>query len=217
MNLIIFDFDGTIADSLEIFIEATNCLSKEFGCKQISPEQVSYFRTLNLRAMIRQIGIPGWKLPCFLRRFRQELNHLVADLHLVDGMREALLELKQQNYRLGIVTSNSQQNVEHFLAMQGLNHLFEFIYGGQLLSGKTRSLKHLVKLNRAQPQQLVFVGDEMSDVQAAKQAGITSVAVSWGFNHREVLAEATPDFLIDHPEQLLSAIAQLSGFPPAKT
>jgi phosphoglycolate phosphatase len=108
MGLIIFDFDGTIADSLEIFIEATNRLSKEFGCQQISADQVAYFRTLNLRAMIQQIGIPGWKLPFFLRRFRQELNHLVADLQLVDGMREVLLELKQQNHRLGIVTSNSQ-------------------------------------------------------------------------------------------------------------
>jgi phosphoglycolate phosphatase len=92
--------------------------------------------------------------------------------------------------------------------LQGLNYLFEFIYGGQLLSGKTRSLKKLVRLNRARP--LVFVGDETSDVKAAKQNRVTSVAVSWGFNNREVLAEAAPDFLIDHPEQLLSEITQLS-------
>ncbi len=215
MSLIIFDFDGTIADSLGIFIEATNRLSKEFGCQRISPDQVDYFRMLNLRVMIRQIGIPSWKLPFFLRRFYQEFSHLVTDLQLVDGMQETLLELKQQNCRLGIVTSNSRQNAEKFLRMQGLNHLFEFIYGGQLLSGKTRSLKDLNKRNPATP--LFFVGDEASDVQAAKQAGITSVAVSWGFNHRQVLAAATPDFLIDHPKQLVGAIAQFSGFPAKKT
>jgi phosphoglycolate phosphatase-like HAD superfamily hydrolase len=215
VGLIIFDFDGTIADSLEIFIETTNRLSKEFGCQRNSPDQVDYFRMLNLRVMIQQIGIPSWKLPFFLRRFYQEFSHLVVDLRLVDGMQETLLELKQQNHRLGIVTSNSRQNVEKFLHLQNLNYLFEFIYAGQLLSGKTRSLQKLVKLNRATP--LLFVGDETSDVQAAKQAKITSVAVSWGFNHREALVAATPDFLIDHPEQLIGAIAQLSGFPPAKT
>jgi phosphoglycolate phosphatase len=217
MGLIIFDFDGTIADSLEIFIQTANRLSKEFSCQKIPADQVDYFRTLNLRVMIQQVGVPGWKLPFFLRRFRQELSHVVVDLQLADGMRETLLELKQQNHRLGIVTSNSRQNVEKFLHLQGLGNMFEFTYGGQLLSGKTRSLKKLVKLNRADTERLVFVGDEMSDVQSAKLAGITSVAVSWGFNNREVLAAATPDFLIDHPKQLLKAIAQLSGVPPAKT
>jgi phosphoglycolate phosphatase len=68
----------------------------------------------------------------------------------------------------------------------------------------------LVKQHRAQPQQLIFVGDEISDIKAAKQAGLANVAVSWGFNDRETLAKALPDILIEHPEQLLTAIAQIN-------
>ena len=134
----------------------------------------------------------------------------MVDLELVDGMRDALLDINQQNYSLGIVTSNSRQNVENFLYLQGLYHLFEFIYGGQVLSGKARVLKNLARPNRIKSKQLMFVGDETSDVKAAKQAGLANIAVSWGFNNREVLVESAPDILIDHPEQLLAAIAQVS-------
>lgn len=210
MSLIIFDFDGTIADSLEIFIEATNRLAGKFGYQQISSSQISLFRTLSLRKMIQQLRVPTWKLPFFLRSFRKELNQLMIDLQLVDGMKEALLDINQQNYRLGIVTSNSRQNVESFLQLQGLYHLFEFIYGGQVLSGKARVLKKLARLNRVEPKQLVFIGDETSDVKSAKQVGLTNIAVSWGFNDREILVESAPDVLIDYPEQLLAAINQVS-------
>lgn len=215
MSLIIFDFDGTIADSLEIFIEVTNRLAGDFGCQEISSSQISIFGTLSLREMIQQLKVPAWKLPFFLRRFRKELNKLMINLQLVDGMREVLLDINQQNYRLGIVTSNSRQNVESFLHLQGLHHLFEFIYGGQVLSGKAKTLKSLVRLNRAKTKQLMFVGDETSDVKAAKKVGLPNIAVSWGFNNREVLVGSAPDVLVDHPEQLLTAIAQVSGTGPA--
>jgi HAD superfamily hydrolase (TIGR01549 family) len=210
MGLIIFDFDGTIADSLEIFIAAGNRLSKDFGYQPISLAQVSDLRALSLREMMQQARIAPWKLPFFLRRFRQALSPMIKDLQLVKGMREVLLELQQQNYRLGIVTSNSRRNVEAFLHLQGLHHLFEFIYAGQVLSGKTRALKNLARRNRAQPQQLIFIGDETSDIRAAKQAGLANISVSWGFNHRDVLLKAAPDALVDRPEQLVAAIAQLS-------
>ena len=209
MNLIVFDFDGTIVDSLVILIKTTNSLAKDFGYSSISSSQIPFLRTLSLREMIQQLGIPKWKLPFFLRRFRQELNQFVSDLQLIDGMKETLLELERQDYRLGIVTSNSRHNVEDFLKLQKLNHLFEFIYGVQVFSGKKQRLKKLVKLNQLKPQQLIYVGDETGDIKAAKEARVTNIAVSWGFNTQEVLAQKAPDVLIDRPEQLLTAIEQV--------
>lgn len=205
MNLIVFDFDGTIVDSFAILIKTTNCLARDFGYSPISSSQIPLMRTLSLRERIQQLGIPKWKLPFFLRRFRQELNQFMSNLQLVEGMKEILLEIEEHNYRLGIVTSNSRHNVEDFLRLQKLNHLFEFIYGG-LLSGKTSRLKKLVKLNQFNPQQLIYVGDETSDIKAAKGAGVTNIAVSWGFNTQDVLAKEAPDVLIDRPDQLLAAI-----------
>jgi HAD superfamily hydrolase (TIGR01509 family) len=209
MSLIIFDFDGAIADSLEVFLEATNRLAKDFGYPQVSLAQIPQIKNLSSREMIQQLAIARWKMPFFLRRFRQELNQLTPNLQLVDGMRETLEDISQQGYRLGIVTSNARQNVERFLHIQGLNHLFEFIYAGQVLLGKARVLRQLVKRYRVDLRQVICVGDETRDIEAAQQAGLRIIAVSWGLNSREVLAKHAPDVLIDRPEELLAAVTQV--------
>ncbi|NJM66254.1 MAG: HAD-IA family hydrolase [Acaryochloris sp. RU_4_1] len=218
MSLIVFDFDGTIADSVVIFIEATNHLAKEFGYLPLAPDQLPDLRRLSLQGMARQLGIPRWKLPFFLRRFRQELTGLLIDLKLIDGMHTALMAIHHQGYHLGIVTANSRQNVEHFLRQEQIRPLFEFIDGGQILAGKVRSLKKLAKLNPVNPKHLIYIGDEINDIKAAKQVGVTSIAVTWGFNDRTALATLAPDFLVDHPDQLLAAITQVHpplGSPPS--
>ena len=204
MNLIIFDFDGTIADSFDIFIEATNCLAEDFGYPKLSSSQIARFRKLSLKTMLQELGMPKWKLPFFLRRFRIELNRLMPDLHLVDGMKEALVELSKEDYLFGIVTSNSRKNVESFLYTQKLNHFFDFIHGGQVLSGKAKTLKRIARHARFEPK--IFIGDEVSDVEAAKRAGLSSIAVSWGFNDKQTLEQYSPDFLIEHPRQLASIV-----------
>lgn len=209
MNLIVFDFDGAIADSLVVFIEATNRLAKEFGYPQVSSAQIPQIKHLSSREMIQQLAIASWKMPFFLRRFRQELHQLTPNLQLIDGMRETLEEINRQGYRLGIVTSNARQNVERFLHMQGLHPLFEFIYAGQVLLGKARVLRQLVKRYRLNPRQVICVGDETRDIEAAQQAGLRIIAVSWGLNSREVLAKHAPDVLIDRPEELLVAVTQM--------
>ena len=76
-------------------------------------------------------------------------------------MKETLLEIEEHNYRLGIVTSNSRHNVEVFLRLQKLNHLFEFIYGGQVLSGKTSRLKKPIELNQFNSQQLIYSNTDL--------------------------------------------------------
>ena len=206
MDLIIFDFDGTIADSFEIFIEATNCLAEDFGYPKLSSSQIARFRKLSLKAMVQEFGIPRWKLPFFLKRFRRELNRLMSDLQLVNGMKEVLLDLNKDDYRFGIVTSNSRKNVESFLCTQELNHLFDFIYGGQVLSSKAKTLKRITRRARIEPKKVIFIGDEVGDVEAAKRVGISSIAVSWGFNDKQTLEQYSPDFLINHPHQLASII-----------
>lgn len=207
MRLIIFDFDGTLADSLGIFIEATNRLAKDFRYEPLTASQVELLRKLGIQEVAQELGIPKWRSICYLQRFRQELTRCIDDLALVEGIETALHSLKAEGYRLGIVTANSRRNVEHVLLKYKIDHLFEFIYGGQILSGKRQTLKKLVKLNTNNPKDLVYVGDEINDVKAAKQVGLTSFAVSWGFNDRTILAEQRPEHLLEHPDQILENLA----------
>ncbi|WP_299408838.1 HAD-IA family hydrolase [Acaryochloris sp. IP29b_bin.148] len=206
MRLIVFDFDGTLADSLGIFIEATNRLAKDFRYEPLNSTQVELLRKLGIQEIAQELGIPKWRSLCYLQRFRQELTRSIDDLALVEGIDTALHSLKAEGYRLGIVTANSRRNVGHVLQKYKIDHLFEFIYGGQILSGKSRTLKRLARHNASHPKELIYIGDEINDVKAANQAALMSVAVSWGFNDRSVLAEQGPDYLLDNPEQILVSL-----------
>jgi phosphoglycolate phosphatase len=210
-GLVIFDFDGTIVDSLEICVESANLIAKDFGYQPVSLAEANALRGFSSREIIHLMGIPTWKLLFFLRRFRREVGRQVDQLQPVEGIQEMLVHLLEQGYTLGIVTANSRQNVERFLHFHGLDKLFEFIDGGKVIAGKTRALQRLARVHRktSSPRNLFFIGDEIIDVEAAQAAGFNSIAVSWGFNTRAALAQAGPDALVDKPEELLVAINKL--------
>ncbi len=206
VNVIIFDFDGTIADSLSMFVEIANRLAVEYGFPTVGPEEVQHLRTLSSREIIQQSKVPRLRLPFFLRRFRREFNSKVCDLQPIPGMKEALLILKQRGDHLGIVTSNSEENVRGFLKAQGLEELFDFVDGGLPLFGKEKILRQIIRHNHLDPAQVIYVGDETRDVEAAKKSAIKVVAVAWGFNTSQSLARHQPDFLIQQPWELVNVV-----------
>jgi phosphoglycolate phosphatase len=210
MKLLIFDFDGTLVDSLEIFIEATNRLTQKYGYPPIETSQIPQIRALSSRALIQQIPVARWQLPFFLQSLRREVSQLAAQLRLFDDMKEALSDLKDQGYCLGIVTSNAQSTVENFLTTQELDPLFDFVHAGRGFLGKARILRRLVKRYRLPAAEVIYIGDETRDVEAAQQAQLATIAVSWGFNSRVVLEQQQPDMIIDDPRALLTAVQHLT-------
>ncbi len=207
MNVIIFDFDGTIADSFGTFVAITNRLAIEYGFPTIGPEEVQHFRSLSSREIIRQSKVPRIRLPFFLRRFRREFNSEVCNLKPIPGMKEALLALKHRGDCLGIVSSNSEENVRSFLKTQGLEDLFDFVGGGLSLFGKEKVLRQIIRKNHLNPARVIYVGDETRDVEAARKTEIKVIAVGWGFNTSQALARHQPDFLIQHPGQLVEVLS----------
>ena len=124
-------------------------------------------------------------------------------------MKDTLTALKAQGYRLGIVTSNTRSTVDSFLNTQQLDSLFDFVHAGRGLLGKARILRRLVKQYRLQPAEVLYIGDETRDVEAAQQVAIATIAVSWGFNSRVVLEQQNPDVIIDDPRELQAAAQTL--------
>jgi len=205
VKVIIFDFDGTIADTLDAIVSITNRLAEDFGYQPASPAQVAQLRNLNSRQILKQSGISIFKIPFLLKKVKAELNKEIQVLSPISGMEEALTELKFQGYRLGIITSNSKENVTIFLDKNNLQ-LFDFVYSGRTLFGKNKLINRLLKAEKINPEEAIYVGDETRDIEASKKAQIKVIAVSWGFNSKEVLAENQPDFLIQQPYELLNAI-----------
>ncbi len=206
MKVIIFDFDGTIADSLEVVLTISNRLAGEFGYPPTCSQDIKRLKNLSSREILQQSKVPFFRLPFLLRRLRCELNREICTLQPVPGMKEALLNLKQQGHRLGIVTSNSRENVMAFLAAQGMEELFDFIGSGFTIFGKGKVIQRIIQQYHLEPATVFYVGDETRDIEAAKKIQIRAIAVSWGFNSREVLAEQDPDFLIHHPQELIEIV-----------
>ena len=209
LKAIIFDFDGTVADTFDTIVQISNRLALEFGYKQAAPEEIEKIKNLSSREIIIQSGVSIFKLPFILRKLKNELNNEIHRLNPLPGIREALEELKMQGYRLGIITSNDRENVTLFLEKNQLKELFEFIYSGATIFGKSRVINRFLNQAHLAPEEVIYVGDETRDIEAAKRSKIKMIAVSWGFNSKTVLAEHNPDFLIHHPHQLIQAIASL--------
>lgn len=205
-KVIIFDFDGTIADTVDALVNIANRLAIEFNYIQITPEELRMLRNLTSREIIKYAGISIFKIPFLVKKVKSELKDKIHELKPIDGIQEALIELKNQGQRLGIITSNSQDNVTEFLKINNLDNLFEFIYSGVTIFGKTTIINNVLRQKQLKPHEVIYVGDETRDIEASKKANIKVVAVTWGFNCYEVLSKQNPNFLINHPSELLEVI-----------
>ncbi len=201
-KVIIFDFDGTLADTIDILLSITNRLSAEFGFKSATKEELAQLRNLNSWQILQYSGISLFKFPLLIRRLKADLHSEVPHIQLFPGIKEVLLELKKRGFQLGIITSNSRENVLASLTKNGLQDTFTFIYSGSTF-GKHKVINKWLRIENINPEKVVYVGDEVRDIDAAKKTGIKVIAVGWGFNSPQALAAQNPDFLIERPQELI--------------
>lgn len=198
--VVIFDFDGTIADSLHLFVDAVNKFSGRFKYKKIRQEELRMLQGKSTHQILKHLGISLLKLPLVLKKVRREVNCGVTQARPSAQIRDVLLELKRGGCKIGILTSNTEQNVKKFLINNGLD-VFDFLYSGNSLFGKGRVLRAVIRKNGLHKSRVFYVGDEIRDVDAAKRAGIRMIAVSWGFNTAEAL-RAESDYTAETPEDI---------------
>ncbi|MGD1918366.1 MAG: HAD-IA family hydrolase [Pleurocapsa sp.] len=205
-KVVLFDFDGTIADTYNAIAKITNQLSSEFGYKALNEEELLLLKNLSSREIVKLSEISIFKIPFLVRRVRSELSKEIADLSPIKGMTSILFELKNRGYTLGIVTSNNKENVEIFLRKNKLDSLFSYVYSSTSIFGKHRVINQAIRNNSLRKADVIYVGDETRDIRSSRKSNIGVVAVSWGFNSAEILQEYHPDYLADTPQELLQAI-----------
>lgn len=206
-KVVLLDFDGTIADTYQAIADITNNLSAEFGYKYLDQEELLLLKNLSSREIVKRTEISLFKIPFLVKRVRSELSKEIGNLKPILGIEKVLFELKHQGYILGIVTSNIEDNVHVFLTKNNLKHLFSFIYSSTSIFGKHRVINQAIAKHKLDRSNVVYVGDETRDIRSAKKSRIGIIAVSWGFNSAEILAEYQPDIMVDNPLDLGDAIA----------
>jgi len=207
MQTVVFDFDGTIADTLSVVIRIANKFADHYGYRKIPLSDLPKLREKKPSAVLRHLGISIFKLPIVARKIRFEMNKEIVHLQTAVDLRNILVALKENGCVLGILTTNSRENVMEFLKNNNLE-LFDFVYAGRAVYGKGRLLKKLMKDKTIPHQNPIYVGDEIRDVEAAKSAGIKVIGVSWGYNTKIALQNANPDHIAEKPEDLQEIILQ---------
>ncbi len=202
---ILFDFDGTIADSVSAGVSAFNDLARRYGFMEITSENAGELRANGPRAAIRALDVPLLKVPLVLRALRNGVRLALPTLPPAEGVRSAILSLKERGFRLGIVTSNSEENVRVFLENNQME-IFDFIQAGTGLFNKGTKIKKLIAREGLKKDEIVFVGDEIRDIEAARKNNLTAIAVTWGLNSREGLEAARPDFVVGTAVELVALL-----------
>ncbi len=198
---LIFDFDGTIADTLSAIIRMINEHAEEFHFKPLNDKDVEDLRGLSNSEIIKKYKIPLVKVPGLMIRSQKELHHRMHEVALFPGIRDLVLELKAKGFGLGILTSNSEENVRKLLRSRGLD-VFDFIHSESNFLGKNRALLHLLHKHGLTRENVIYVGDEVRDIEACQKIPVDIIAVSWGFHRREFLGRHHPTHLVDSAEEI---------------
>jgi len=207
ISTLIFDFDGTLVDTLKPAHKIIQILAQEFDREELLKKySIDYLRGKTLRELKRLFKIRLYQMPALLRRSRQLFTEEINQVNFFPGTINILRNLKQNRYRLGILSSNSKENVDKMLKLNQIAHLFDFVYSESTIFSKSRSLKLILKKQNLICEEVVYIGDEVRDIESCKAIGLRMIAVGWGLNTKKVLLKFKPEYLIDKPEEIIGIL-----------
>ena len=213
-RLVIFDFDGTLADSGDWFLAQADDLADRFRFRRVTPDEVEALRGQSSRAVIRYLGIPRWKLPAIARHIHALLGQQADRIALFDGIGPLVEALHSAGVTIALVTSNAEANVRTILGPEIAGRISHFECGASLF-GKARLFRRVLRRSKVPAAQALCIGDETRDMVSAHKAGITAGAVLWGYANREALAATEPALFFETPGAVLDHVLNQPAMSPA--
>src|SRR3989344_2186704 len=174
---IIFDFDGTLADSLPLTMDIFYKWSKR---DPLPDKTVQMLRNKSVKEVLAYFKIPMWKVPGLMVKGRVDLGRRLAEVPLFADMDTVLKKLHSSDNQIFLMSSNSAVNVNKFLKSHKIDGYFTEVYCNTGIFGKAPVMKRIIQKYRLNPKNCYSIGDEIRDIDAAKKVGITSIAVTWG-------------------------------------
>ncbi|SCX39583.1 HAD-IA family hydrolase [Lysinibacillus fusiformis] len=205
MKHIIFDFDGTLADSTAVFASAWNTLAQKYKFKGIELKEIDTLKKLSISERSKFFDFPMYKLPMILPQFYKLYRQSLNDVHLFEGMKEVLLEIDKRGYKILIISSNSKDNILEFLKMNGIHCVADVLCSNRIF-GKDKVMKKFLKESNVSATEVVYIGDEQRDIVACKKAGVPIIWVEWGYDAIEVIQNEEPEYKVTTPEEILEII-----------
>ena len=204
-KLVIFDFDGTLADSFPWFIKMMDVVTERFNLTKIDKGNLSELRKLDSLSFLKHLKIPLYKLPKISTFMRNMMSENIEEIKMFDGIENMFHELKKVGHKIAIVSTNSKENIIKVLGDELINMNDHFV-GGVSVFGKESKLKKVLKFSGIDKKDAIYIGDELRDIQASKKVGMPCGAVAWGVNDADALAALEPDEMFYEVEQILKRV-----------
>jgi phosphoglycolate phosphatase len=207
-SIVIFDLDGTLADSFPWFLRNVNDVAGRFGFRRIADDDIDPLRHARSREIIRRLEVPAWKLPGIARHMRRMKAAHLDGIPLFPGVEAMLRSLRDSGLTLALVSSDHEANARRQLGQ--VTHLFSHFDCGASLFGKAKKFRRLVKRSGVSPAQAISIGDEVRDIEAARAAGIACGAVMWGYAAPGALRGMRPDLVFERMEDIVPQLLAAS-------
>lgn len=201
---ILFDFDGTVADSKAMVLSVYNELALRKGYTKIEAHNIDKLRSLSIKSRCRELNVPVYKIPFIaayvIRQYGKSLHQLIFN----PGIEDLLASLAKEEMPYTILSTNAVRNISGFFQLQ--NVPCPEIYTSSKVFGKHRLMKKFLKQKELRPDEVLYVGDELRDIIACRKCGIPVAWAAWGYDAPEALTATPPDYVLNNPENLLQII-----------
>jgi len=209
-RLVIFDFDGTLADTFPWFANVINKVAEKYHFKKIEPSEHETIRQFDARGVLKYLGVPLWKMPLIANYLRMLLTHDIHEIALFQGIDEVLRRLSSVGLTLAVVSSNSYENIRHVLGAE-IAALFAHYECGVSIFGKEAKLRKILKNSGVSPTEAIYIGDEIRDSQAARKVGIAFGGASWGYTTAESLRAHAPNDVFAGIDDIMNRLTASVG------
>ncbi len=203
-KLILWDFDGTLADTLAMALQFYNEMAAEKGFKVITdPYSV---RDMNISEFLKNHNIGVHRVPFLFARILKAIKAEAARVRFHSGIRELIEQINEMGLHQGIVSSNSTENIELFLTANQAMPLFGYVTGTSRIMGKATRIQKAMRKFPVPANEVLYIGDEIRDVEAAQAASVDVASVTWGLNSEQALKAQNPTWIVSEPSEILAIL-----------
>ena len=209
MAIILFDFDGVLADTLDDLLNFAQEVCAQLGFpRNPTPADLEVLETMSFADYGRQLKLPTQYIDAFVSQCLQMFNQRSHPPKMFKGMGQVITEAARDS-TIAIVTGNTTPTVEEFLKENNLREHIRLVIGVEHKGSRPEKIKLALREVGQGEEVAYMVGDAVSDIRAARETSLKSIAVCWGHQSPSRLMTAIPDYLVNSPQELLGLLKKI--------